>query len=48
MKLTTAVIPTIINTLVMIDILIEATTSISGILSYFHSVFSIILELNKV
>ena len=42
MKLTTAVIP-IINTLV-IDILIEATASISGILSYFHSMFSILLD----
>ena len=34
MKLTTTVIP-IINTLV-IDILIEATTSIAGILLFFH------------
>ena len=39
MRLTTAVIP-IIKTLV-IDILIEATASISGILSYVH-VFNIV------
>ena len=45
MKLTTAVIP-IINTL-LIDILIEATASISGILSYFHSKFSILLRKNQ-